>query len=320
MPKQDIVVVGASAGGVEALQIFAASLPDDLPAAVFVVLHIGSGGSEKHSHLPGILSRAGGLVAVHPRDGDPIEKGRIYVAPPDCHLLVEGARVKLSRGPKENRTRPAINPLFRSAALACDGRVTGVILTGMLDDGVAGLAEIKRRGGVAVIEDPKTALYPSMPRHALERVAVDYIVPLRDVGSVVSRLARTERDAIKTEEPMEKRMTALTCPECRGPISEERQGKIVEYACRVGHRYSPLAMKNEHHDTVERSLWASVVALEEAADIAERLAPELGQDRTEEARKQREQAAFLKAILARLPEDGTEQGMPRRTWIWAVGH
>jgi two-component system chemotaxis response regulator CheB len=306
MPKQDIVVVGASAGGVEALQIFVASLPADLPAAIFVVLHIGSGGSEKRSHLPGILSRAGPLAAVHPRDGEPIEKGKIYVAPPDCHLLVEGDVVKLSRGPKENRTRPAINPLFRSAARACDGRVTGVILTGMLDDGVAGLAEIKRRGGVAVIEDPETALYPSMPRHARERVDVDYIVPLRNVAGVVSRLARTERDAIKKDEPMEKRVTALTCPECRGPISEERQGKIVEYACRVGHRYSPFAMKNEHHDTVERSLWASVVALEEAADIAERLAPELGQDGIEEASKQREQAAFLKTILARLPEDGTE--------------
>ena len=306
MPKQDIVVVGASAGGVEALQVFAASLPSDLSAAVFIVLHIGSGGSEKRSHLPGILNRAGALTAVHPKDGDPIEKGRIYVAPPDCHLLVASGRVTLSRGPKENRTRPAINPLFRSAALAYGDRVTGVILTGMLDDGVAGLAEIKRKGGMAVIEDPETALYPSMPRRAMARVDVDCVVPLREVGSVVAHLAQTERDAIKTEEPMQKKATALTCPECRGPISEERQGKIVEYACRVGHRYSPLAMKNEHHDTVERSLWASVVALEEAADIAEQLAPELGPEGIEEASKQREQAAFLKTILARLPEDETE--------------
>jgi two-component system chemotaxis response regulator CheB len=306
MPKQDIVVVGASAGGVEALQVFAASLPDGLPAAVFIVLHIGSGGYERRSHLPAILSRAGRLTAVHPRDGDPIEKGRIYVAPPDCHLMVAGDRITLSRGPKENRTRPAINPLFRSAALAYGGRVTGVILTGMLDDGVAGLAEIKRRGGVAVIEDPETALYPSMPRNAQERVDVDYVVSLRDVAAVVSRLAMTERDTIEKEELMEKRATGLTCPECRGPLSEERQGRIVEYACRVGHRYSPLAMKNEHHDTVERSLWASVVALEEAADIAEQLAPELGQEGLEEASKHREQAAYLKTMLERLPVDGTE--------------
>jgi two-component system chemotaxis response regulator CheB len=129
---------------------------------------------------------------------------------------------------------------------------------------------------------------------------------LPDVGAVVSRLATTERDANEKEEPMEKRVSALTCPECRGPIWEERQGKIVEYACRVGHRYSPLAMKKEHHDTVERSLWASVVALEEAADIAEYLAPELGHEGVGEASKQRDQATFLKNILARLPEDGTE--------------
>lgn len=294
-------MVGASAGGVEALQTFAASLPYDLPAAIFVVLHIGSGGPEKRSHLPDILTRAGRLAAVHPEDGDLIEKGRIYIAPPDCHLLLTDNRIDLSHGPKENRTRPAINPLFRSAALAYGGRVTGVILTGMLDDGVAGLAEIKRRGGVAVIEDPGTALYSSMPRHALERVDVDYVVPLREVAGVVSHLAKTDRDAIEKEESMEKRVTPLTCPECRGPISEERQGKIVEYACRVGHRYSPLAMKEEHYDTVERSLWASVVALEEAADIAEQLAPELGQEGIVEAGKQREQAAALKTILAKLP-------------------
>src|SRR4051794_26468277 len=128
MPKQDIVVVGASAGGVEALRTFAAALPRDLDAAVFVVLHIGAGGSERRSHLPGLLSRVGHLPAVHPTSGDPVEKGRIYVAPPDCHLLLAGDRIKLSHGPKENRTRPAINPLFRSAALAYDGRVTGVIL------------------------------------------------------------------------------------------------------------------------------------------------------------------------------------------------
>jgi two-component system chemotaxis response regulator CheB len=306
MPKQDIIVVGASAGGVEALRTLAAALPENLEAAVFVVLHIGDGGSERRSHLPGILSRAGPLPATHPKDGDPIEKGRIYVAPPDCHLLLTTNRINLSHGPKENRTRPAINPLFRSAAQTYGGRVTGVILTGMLDDGVAGLGEIKRRGGVAVIEDPETALYPSMPSNALTRVDVDYVVPLCDIAGVVSRLARTERDAIKKEEPMKKKATSLTCPECRGPLSEERQGKIVEYACRVGHRYSPLAMKNGHYDTVERSLWASVVALEEAADIAEQLTPELGPEGVEEARKQREQAALLKNILAGLPGDGTE--------------
>ena len=255
MPKQDIVVVGASAGGVEALRTFSAGLPDSLDASIFVVLHIGSGGSGQRSYLPNILSRVSRLSAVHPRHGDSIEKGRIYVAPPDCHLLIADDRIRLSHGPKENRTRPAINPLFRSAAQAYGSRVTGILMTGMLDDGVSGLAEIKRRGGVAVVEDPDTALYPSMPSSAIARVDIDYVIPLREIAGIVTRLANTERDAVEKEEPLEKRPTRLTCPECRGPISEERQGRIVEYSCRVGHRYSPLAMKNEHHDTVERSLW-----------------------------------------------------------------
>lgn len=299
-------MVGASAGGVEALRTFATGLPDNLQAAVFVVLHIGRGGWERRSHLPAILSKAGRLPAVHPTDGDQIERGRIYVALPDCHLLLTADRIRLSHGPKENRTRPAINPLFPSAAQTYDGRVTGVILTGMLDDGVAGLAEIQRRGGVAVIEDPDTVLYPSMPSNALARVDVDYVVPLRDVASVVSRLAHTERDALKKEEPMERKATELTCPECRGPLSEERQGKIVEYACRVGHRYSPLAMKREHQDTVERSLWASVVALEEAADMTEQSPGELAADGAEEAIKRREQAALLRTMLAKVPTDVTD--------------
>jgi two-component system, chemotaxis family, protein-glutamate methylesterase/glutaminase len=151
MPKQDIIVIGTSAGGVEALKVVAAGLPAHLPASVFVVLHIGTG-INGQSYLPEILTKAGPLPAVRPRDGETIQHGKIYVAPPDCHLLVTPEHVRLSHGPKENRTRPAINPLFRSAAAAYGERLTGVILTGLLDDGVAGLAEIKRQGGVAVAE------------------------------------------------------------------------------------------------------------------------------------------------------------------------
>jgi two-component system, chemotaxis family, protein-glutamate methylesterase/glutaminase len=302
MPTQDIVVVGASAGGVEALKVFAGGLPADLNASVFVVLHIGVG-INGQSYLPDILSKAGPLPAVRPRQGEKIRRGTIYVAPPDCHLLVQPEHIQLSHGPKENRTRPAINPLFRSAALAYGGRVTGVILTGMLDDGVAGLAEIKRRGGVAVVQDPETALYSSMPHNALKLVEVDHVVPLPNIARVVSGLAVKERAAIEREEPMEKKPSQLTCPECRGPLSEERQGTIIEYSCRVGHRYTPLAMENEHRDTVERTLWSSVVALEEAADIVEKLAPELGERAADEARRNREQAAVLKKMLNHFPPE-----------------
>jgi two-component system, chemotaxis family, protein-glutamate methylesterase/glutaminase len=238
---------------------------------------------------------------VRSKDGERIRKGKIYVAPPDYHLLLEQETVHLSHGPKENRTRPAINPLFRSAALAYGGRVAGVVLTGTLDDGVAGLAEIKRRGGVAVVQDPDSALYPGMPLNALKSVDVDYVVPLSQIAALVSDLVTKERVVLETEEPMQRNSSHLTCPECRGPLWEERQGRIVEYSCRVGHRFTPLAMEAEHRDTVERSLWSSVVALEEAAEIAEKLAPELGEESMDEARQNRNQAAILKDLLDRLP-------------------
>lgn len=302
MPRQDIIVIGASAGGVEALQVVAAGLPAHLPAAVFVVLHIGRG-SHGRSYLPEILSSAGPLPAVHPRDREKIERGKIYTAPPDCHLLLEHGMMRLSRGPKENRTRPAINPLFRSAASSYDGRVAGVILTGSLDDGVSGLAEIKLRGGMAIVQDPATALFPSMPLNAVQRVDVDHVAPLGAIPILISQLATTDRDNIKRQERMEKTATGLTCPECRGPLSQERQGRIVEYACRVGHRYTPLAMEDEHQDTVERTLWSSIVALEEAADIAETLAPDLGAQSLEESRRKRAQAAVIKAMLNESPAE-----------------
>jgi two-component system, chemotaxis family, protein-glutamate methylesterase/glutaminase len=300
VPKQDIIVVGASAGGVEALRVLAAGFPPDLNASVFVVLHIGKGISGR-SYLPEILTKAGPLTAVSAKHGDKIHKNRIYVAPPDHHLLIEPEHIHLSHGPKENRTRPAVNPLFRSAALAYDGRVTGVIMTGLLDDGVAGLAEIKRKGGVAVVEDPTTALFPSMPLNALHRVEVDHIVPLPAIGALLAQLATTDRGATQKDEPMERKLSELTCPECRGPLTEERQGQIVEFRCRVGHVYSPLAMEDEHCNTVERSLWSTILALEEAAEIAELLAPELGPHSLSEARRKRGQAATLREMLGHLP-------------------
>jgi two-component system chemotaxis response regulator CheB len=187
--KRDIIVIGASAGGVQALQQLVQTLPPDLAAAVFVVLHTSPWAP---SLLPQILSRSGPLPAAHARDGEGIERGRIYVAPPDHHLLLERDRTVLWKGPKENRFRPAINVLFRSAAGAYGERVTGVILTGALDDGSAGLWWISRQGGVALVQDPDEAQIDEMPRSALTYVSSAYVARLSEMGSFLTRLSTGE--------------------------------------------------------------------------------------------------------------------------------
>jgi two-component system, chemotaxis family, protein-glutamate methylesterase/glutaminase len=185
LSRHDMIVIGASAGGVEALMTLVHTLPAHFPASVFVVLHIPA---HKTSTLPTLLCRAGPLCAFHPIDHALIEQQLIYVAPPDCHLLVEVGQVRLSKGLKEKWSRPAIDPLFRSAAHAYGPRVIGVILTGSLDDGTAGLLAVKRNGGVAIVQDPASALYPAMPRSALSSVTVDYIVPLSGIAPLLVRL------------------------------------------------------------------------------------------------------------------------------------
>ncbi|HJT20446.1 MAG TPA: chemotaxis protein CheB [Nitrospira sp.] len=235
---RDIVVIGASAGGVEALEKIVAGLPTDFPAAVCVVLHIQP---SSVSRLPAILSQAGSLPAAHPTHNSPIRKGQIYVAPPDQHLLIKDSHIQLSAGPKENRARPAINPLFRSAAIAYGPRVIGVVLSGTLDDGTVGLWEIKQRGGTTVVQDPRDARYPDMPRNALEQVPIDHVMPVRGMASLLTDLVGQPVNIQATEEEAMKayQWTDLTCPECRGPIRQWGQSTLKEYRCRVGHRYSP---------------------------------------------------------------------------------
>jgi two-component system, chemotaxis family, protein-glutamate methylesterase/glutaminase len=270
--KADIIVIGASAGGVEALEKFVAELKPDFQAALFVTIHLPP---RSVSRLPEILSRSGPLPASHPMEGSPIQNGHIYVAPPDRHLLVHRDYIELSAGPKENRQRPCINVLFRSAAIAYGPRVIGMLLTGALDDGSAGLWEIKQRGGKTIVQDPRDALFPDMPRNALEQVPIDYVMPLRGLAPLLTDIVGEPvvlQDNTKGEPMKDTRHPALTCPDCRGPISESRQGSITEFACRVGHRYSPVTFLAAHAETRERALWAAVVALEEGADVAHELA------------------------------------------------
>lgn len=187
--ERDIIVIGASAGGVEALLTLFSHLPRDLRASLFVVLH---SRSFDDSHLPRILSRAGCFKVSHPKNGEPIRRGVAYIAPKALHMVLNDGTVSLNTAPKESGTRPAINPLFRSAALSFGPRVIGVVLTGVLDDGTAGLWEIKRRGGLALVQSPDDALFPGMPRSAIANVPVDHVVPVREMGDLLVKLCACE--------------------------------------------------------------------------------------------------------------------------------
>jgi two-component system chemotaxis response regulator CheB len=299
--KHDIIIAGASAGGVEALKKVVGRLPADLPAAVFIVVHVFP---RSKSILPEILSGVSRILVLHAEDGMGIRPGRIYVAPPDHHLIIEQGHMHLSRGPKEQHQRPCINVTFRTAAAAYGKRVIGVVLTGQLDDGTAGLWEIVREGGVAVVQNPEEAEFASMPLSALREVEVNYTVRLAEMGQLLAQLARNGKSGGTPAEEgreMEPELTDLTCPDCRGTIWRVRKGRFCEYRCRVGHSYSPKSMLAEHFLAQERVLWAAIVALEEGASLSRQLTgqlePDLRQALEEEAQDRLQQAKELRRIL-----------------------
>ncbi len=286
---RDVLAIGASAGGVQALCELISGLPPDLPAAVLVVLHVAPHG---RSALPAILARSGCLPASHPADGEEIRPGRIYVAPPDRHLAVEAGRIQLSRKASENGHRPAVDVLFRTAARAYGPRVVGVVLTGNLDDGTAGLAMIKRFGGKVVVQDPREADYPSMPESAIANVAVDHVLPLGEMAPVLLRLVREaprpeeylqqqqdnrleEPDAMSEREDDDGSLTgipaALTCPACGGSLFEKPGESLLHFRCRTGHAYSPESLAAEQTDTLDAALWAALRSLEESAVLGRRM-------------------------------------------------
>jgi two-component system, chemotaxis family, protein-glutamate methylesterase/glutaminase len=287
MAKRDIVVIGASAGGTEVLTELVRGLPADFSATIFVVVHFPGSAS---SVLPRILSRAGRLPALHPDDGDTFLPGRIYVARPDCHLMVRDGRLSVRKGPKENNARPAIDPLFRSAARSAGHRVVGVVLSGNLDDGTAGLLSIKQHGGIAVVQAPETAQYPGMPRSAVDHVPVDYVVPIEQMPALLVELTRGEADEKELvpmdsedsmggdEEALVDRQTqpgtpsTMTCPECHGSLWETREGALVHFRCRVGHAYTAESLLAHQADQLEAALWTALRSLEEHAALSRRLA------------------------------------------------
>jgi two-component system chemotaxis response regulator CheB len=286
MSGSRLVVVGASAGGVEALSRFVESLPSDLDAAVMVVLHLSA---TARSVLPQILSRSQTLGATYPKNGQKIQPGRIYVAPPDHHLLVNGDRMLLSRGPRVNCCRPAIDPLFRSAAVHYREKVIGVVLSGTLDDGTEGLRAIKEAGGIAVVQSLDDSLFTGMPSSAIDAVQVDHILPAAEMGLLVEQLllttpppntaplqARVELsiEEMRSGPEATKELgdaAEFACPECGGTLWQMTEDRTFRFRCRVGHAYSARHLLDEQTIAFDRALWTALRALRERADLAKRL-------------------------------------------------
>jgi two-component system chemotaxis response regulator CheB len=287
--SERVIVIGGSAGAIDALLRLAAALPT-IPAPVFLAVHVPA---TAVSALPAILTRAGQMPARHPRDGDTTEPGVVYVAPPDYHLLVKRGAVRIVRGPRENGHRPAIDPLFRSAAASYGSRVIAVVLSGNLDDGAAGARAVDQAGGSVLVQHPDEAPYPSMPRHALASVPSATAVPVAEISGQLSRLlsaARPEstmpangRHHQAPPDPVELnpiaseaytkqgRPTGLTCPECHGGIFELDAVDVPPYRCRVGHAFSSDTLYVEQRVSLENALWTALRALEESAELANRV-------------------------------------------------
>jgi two-component system, chemotaxis family, protein-glutamate methylesterase/glutaminase len=315
---RDIVVVGASAGGVEALERFVAGFPPEAGAAIFVVLHVMPGGT---SVLAQILQRKTALQCRPAQDGDPIERGRIYVAPPDHHMLLHRDGVTLSHGPRENGHRPAIDPLFRSAARAFGRRVIGVVLSGALDDGTAGLRMIVDAGGCAIVQTPREALYGSMPSSALTHVQRAESLPVADMAAriceIIDRPVSPAEPQVRAPQPNASEqpaaahdpvanrggnLTDLTCPECGGTLWETTESGVSRFRCHVGHVYSAGALDVSQSEALEAALWGALRSLQERGRLFRRLSQRSRDNRSVRYRIKADEANAHAAALRLLIE------------------
>lgn len=327
--KRDIVVIGGSAGGIDALCALVARLPVLPDVCFLVVVHVPA---SARSVLPQILSRAGAMSATHAVDGAPLVRGGIVVAPPDHHLVVQGDRVRLTQGPRENSHRPCIDVLFRSVARWWGPQVIGVVLSGVLDDGTAGMVAVKARGGLAVVQSPHDALYSPMPQSVVDHVPVDDMAAADMLaGVLVERLAeeiagpsRAGEGAVEPDvnddkapemhsddddalfgarkEEIDGPASGYTCPDCHGALWEVRGSAMLRYRCRTGHAFSPESLLASQDESVEEAMWAAYRALEESAGIARRLAHrsrERGLADVTRRYEEREQDAIARAQLVR---------------------
>lgn len=286
MTSQHVVVIGTSAGGMKALKVLVQQLPADFPAPILIVQHISADATG--NALLDMLNKHGKLKCVHAENGKTIKPGYIYLATSDHHLMIgEDGKLLITKGAQENRSRPAIDPLFRSAAVAYGSRTIGIILTGYLDDGTSGLAAIKRCGGISIVQDPKDADYPDMPKNALYNVAIDYCVPLSEMGAVIikalNRKGLKEKkipaDILKEVKIAERVLSDLpavnslgdqvpfNCPGCGGILWKIKQGKTLRYRCHTGHAYTATVLLAEQTDKIEETMWTALRMFEERRNL-----------------------------------------------------
>lgn len=280
-----LIVVGASAGGMQALGALVAQLPGDLAAPVFIVNHMSA--DTTGEALVKFLDEAGQLRCRHARDGQRFRQGEIYLAPSDCHMLIEGNRILVTKGARENRSRPAIDPLFRSAAVAFGNRVIGVILTGFLDDGTSGMMAIKRCGGICIAQDPDDAAHADMPHSVIVNVGVDHCVPVSEMGALLSELALLEPtprqpapDDLVIEARIAQRVLSdlpsvqtlgdqvpFNCPDCGGVLWQMKEGDLLRYRCHTGHAFTSAVLLSVQSQKIEETLWTALRMFEERQNL-----------------------------------------------------
>jgi two-component system chemotaxis response regulator CheB len=288
MANRDIVVIGGSSGALEGIRTILAGIPGGFPASIFVVIHTAA---ESPGFLNQILKRVTRLTVDYAVDREPLRPGRVYLAPADRHLLVKRDHVRVTRGPRENRFRPAVDPLFRTAAVSHGQRVIGIVLSGGQNDGAVGLRMIKNRGGLAIAQDPHEALVPSMPQSAINHVTVDFVLEAGEIAGAVERLIKEPIEVV--ESVMDEEETRdiaevgsdaihrsdvpgtpapITCPECGGALWESQEDELLQYQCHVGHRYSGESLVTAHTEALDQALWAALRALEENSELRRRMA------------------------------------------------
>jgi two-component system, chemotaxis family, protein-glutamate methylesterase/glutaminase len=333
LPPARVIVIGTSAGGLEALVRLHAQLPANLKASLFVVQHMAPDATA--SVLVRNLEKNGPLACSVARDGDPIVQGHLYVAPPDHHMLLGRSTVLVTKGARENRYRPAIDPLFRSAAVAHRASAIGVVLTGRLDDGTSGLTAIKRCGGVTVVQDPDDAAYPDMPRSALGGLRVDHCVALAEMGALFQRLVdrrpgrnKAVPDDIAMEATIAERVVSdmkavdalgarapYNCPDCGGVLWDVTRRKGKRFRCHVGHAFTAATLLTAQSSKIEETLWISLRMLEERRNLLQTMrqaGPELARAAAERAKETEVHILRIRELLLSSPKP-TNGGRKRKS-------